>query len=260
MKNISKLKMLDPGSVREDFRQWFGTGLGRSLLASQRLAVERCISRYFGYHQLELLVDQDHGIAENSLLGHRIVAVPKLEEEAGDGVLVCEPHELPLVSDSIDLVVLHHTLDLSPQPHQALREACRVLRSGGHIVIVGFNPVSTWGLSKYLHRSRKAPWSGRFISAVRLEDWLNLLDLQLHEVNYSFYTPPAANLRWLSRLAFLNRLGKKLKLPLGAFYIIQAQKRVGGVIPLKPKWQRRAVTGNGAAVVQFTPYRKNEKS
>ncbi|WP_020408871.1 class I SAM-dependent methyltransferase [Hahella ganghwensis] len=260
MKKINKQKMLDPESVREDFKQWFSTGLGRILLANQRLAVERCISRYFGYHQLELLVDQSHGVAENSLLGHRIIAVPKLEEGADDGVLVCEPHELPLITDSIDLVVLHHTLDLSPDPHQTLREACRVLRSGGHIVIVGFNPVSTWGLSKILHRGRKAPWSGRFISSVRLEDWLSLLDLRLHDVSYSFYTPPAANLRWHNRLAILNRLGKKLKLPLGAFYIIQAQKRVGGAIPLKPKWQRRRAVTGAAVVHQFTPYRKNEKS
>ena len=250
----------DANTVGQEFKEWFSSPVGRTMLATQRYLVEQATCRYFGYHQLEILLDQDLGVAENSLLGHRIVAVPELNEHKPDRVLVCQSHELPLVSDSIDLVVLHHTLDVSPEPHQTLREVCRVLRSSGNIVIIGFNPFSTWGMRKYLFRSKRAPWNGRFISPARLEDWLTLLDFQLHQIRHCFYAPPVSSLRWLSRLDFLNRLGEKLNLPVGAFYVIQAQKRVGGMIPLKPRWQRNRSVAGAAVVHQFTPYRKNEKN
>ncbi len=258
MKKQNKATSPISDTIGLEFKEWFASPVGRTMLATQRYLVERAISRYFGYHQLELLLDQNMGVAENSLLGHRIVAVPENDIHSPDRVLVCHSHELPLVSDSIDLAVLHHTLDVSPEPHQTLREVCRVLRSSGNIVIIGFNPFSTWGLRKYLFRSRRAPWNGRFVSPARLEDWLTLLDFQLHQVRHCFYAPPVSSLRWLSRLDFMNRLGEKFNLPVGAFYIIRAQKRVGGVIPLKHRWKRRSVAG-ATVVHQFTPYRKNEK-
>src|SRR5690606_896366 len=120
-------------------------------------------------------------------------------------------------------------LDYADNPHQCLREASRALISGGHLVILGFNPYSLWGLRRLLGR-RQAPWFGRFISPRRIEDWLNLLDFQIMSTQYSFFQPPINHLGWLQALAFLNRWGLRAKLPMGAYYVVVAQKRVAQAI------------------------------
>jgi len=257
---------------------WFRSALGRYLLRIERHAVEHAISRFFGYHQLDLMLNAELSVGNNSLLGHRIIAVPRppvnsslrsakvnqnQTKQAGidhdtldrEGIVVCDSDELPFANDSINLVILHHTLDVTAHPHQTLREACRVLRSGGHIVIVGFNPLSFWGIRKLFSWRKNAPWMTRFLSPLRLDDWLNLLDVQPSHVSHKFYMPPIRSLSWLRRFGFLEKLGQRLRLPLGAFYTVYGQKRVAGSISYKPKWRRQALQG-AAVVHQFTPHRK----
>ena len=260
-------------SASQQMGLWFMGRSGRHLLNAERRIVEHSISRFFGYHQLELLLRADTALGGKSLLGHRILAVPELAEDCLDqsamsgkrksteteGLLLCEPDELPLASDSIDLVILHHTLDATTQPHQTLREACRVLRSGGHIVIVGFNPVSIWGLRRFLNRDKNLSWPTRFLSASRLEDWLSLLDFQLQDVNHKFFAPPIKGFKWLRGFGFLKNICRHIRLPMGFFYIMQAQKRVGGSIVIQPRWKQQAVA-EATVVHQLTSYRKHEKN
>lgn len=52
--------------------------------------------------------------------------------------LWAEPEALPFPNASLDLVVLPHTLELSVDPHMALREVERVLVPEGRVVIAGY--------------------------------------------------------------------------------------------------------------------------
>jgi len=47
---------------------------------------------------------------------------------------------LPFAEQSLDLVVMPHTLEFSRDPHSCLREVERVLVPDGRGVICGFNP------------------------------------------------------------------------------------------------------------------------
>src|SRR5690606_41680254 len=66
------------------------------------------------------------------------------------GRLVCEPEQLPFDTQSIDLIVMPHTLEWCADPHQVLREVERVLMPEGRVVLTGFNPYSLWGLRESL--------------------------------------------------------------------------------------------------------------
>ena len=93
------------------------------------------------------------------------------------GNITASPLALPFLQDTLDLIVLPHTLDLSHDPHQVLREAQRVLIPEGHIVLIAFNPMSMMGLCKLaLMGSKRIPWASHFYTARRLKDWLALLD------------------------------------------------------------------------------------
>ena len=51
------------------------------------------------------------------------------ENPVGGPSAVGEFHRLPVESDSIDAILLPHTLDYSDRPHEILREVDRVLRA-----------------------------------------------------------------------------------------------------------------------------------
>jgi len=49
-------------------------------------------------------------------------------------------YNIPLASDSQDVVLVHQVLHFADQPDSAIREAARVLRPGGRLLIVDFAP------------------------------------------------------------------------------------------------------------------------
>jgi SAM-dependent methyltransferase len=146
----------------------------------------------------------------------------------------------------MDLVLLHHAQDFSPHPHQVLREAARVLRGGGNLVLIGFNPLSLWGMRKLISRSRTGPWGGRFLLPGRMEDWLTLLDFAVEDRHCRFYRPPLrrfAGIRGKAR----KGPGKAIRLlPLGAYYCILATKQVGAPVRKRPAWRQQPVRLPGA--------------
>ena len=60
----------------------------------------------------------------------------------------------------------------------------------GHLVIVGFNPISFWGMWQSVAKFRGgAPWNGQYIRPGRLMDWLNLLNFEIDRAQYAIYHP-----------------------------------------------------------------------
>lgn len=108
-----------------------------------------------------------------------------------------------------------------------LREVDRVLIDDGWMIISGFNPFSLLGVSKMVPGlNRKAPWSGRMFSQVRLVDWLGLLNYEV------VYRTRFQVLPW-------HRQGGKLisaHLPaLGCLNIVVARKRTFPLLPTRAK-------------------------
>ena len=157
--------------------------------------------------------------------------------------LVTDAAALPFPAASLDLVVLPHTLELSADPHQVLREVERVLVPEGRVVICGLNPASLWGLRQgrgggWLGR-RYLPDAGEFISPWRLRDWLRLLGFELESESFGCYRPAVRTDKWLQRTAWLDDAGERWWPILGAVYLFVAVKRVRGVRLLGPSWKPR---------------------
>ena len=113
---------------------------------------------------------------------------------AGAPSAVADLHRLPVESDSIDAVLLPHTLDYSDRPHAILREVDRVLRSNGQIVILGFKPGGLWGLRRLVPGAGLPPGADHLISDRRLRDWLQLLDMRIQSSSrYFFHWPLPGN-------------------------------------------------------------------
>jgi len=116
--------------------EWFATPKGCYALGWERSQFDAAVEDVFGYNAVQVGLP-----ALDFLRESRIPLKIRAGLEAGCG-LRSEPVQLPLASQSIDLLALPHVLEFSAQPHAILREAERVLRPEGSIAISGFNPLS----------------------------------------------------------------------------------------------------------------------
>ncbi len=161
-----------------------------------------------------------------------------LSLEPGAAVMA-DPLQLPIASQSVDLLVLPHVLEFSSDPHLVLREAERVLMPEGQIVISGFNTLSFWGLKQFVsRRGSEAPWNARMIGLLRLKDWLKLLGFELNGGKFGCYAPPFTNQKWLSRFAFMEKAGARWWPIAGGVYVVRAIKRTAGMRLVTPAWRK----------------------
>jgi SAM-dependent methyltransferase len=219
---------------------WLATPAGRHLLAWAQARCDAALADVFGFHALQLGLPQLDALRANRM-PHRWLADEVCPSHAGGRVsgahvaLHADSTALPFPEASLDLLVLPHTLDMSPDPHASLREVQRVLVPEGRVVIFGLNPTSLWGLGHALGRG--LPEVGDMIGHWRLRDWLRLLGFEVASLELGCYRPDLTSERWFERLAWLERAGPRWWPILGSVYCVQAVKRVHGMRLLSPAWK-----------------------
>jgi SAM-dependent methyltransferase len=233
--------------VRRRLRGWFAKPLGQSLLAAERSQIEHILPKLFGSHAAQVgALGEGINLLAGAHLAHAFVADPDRQAGPGLAVLCARPDALPIESDSLGAVVLPHTLEFELDPHQVLREAERVVFPEGHVIITGFNPWSLWGLWRQVcGRRGDVPWCGRFLSQMRIRDWLALLGFEVVLVRNFFFRPPLRHQALMRRLSFLERAGERGWPLRGGAYLLVAKKKVIRLTPISPRWRsrRRLVPG-----------------
>lgn len=132
-----------------------------------------------------------------------------------------DPAQLPFPSSSVDGAVLHHLLETVADQRTALREAVRVLRPGGRLLVLGVNPVSLWQLARpramfrHLHP----------VAVLRLYEWLAVLGMEREAstvyLNYRSLLPVALRGEWWQRASGWLRARR---LPVGGSFLVAATK------------------------------------
>lgn len=227
--------------------EWLRTTLGQSLIRTEHECLRRLLSGYFGPVAVQIGESEFESFLELSeAVFCYTAAIDPDAPDAGGSDLRCIPEQLPFEAKSVGLVILPHVLEFSDYPHQILREVERVLMPEGHLVVLGFNPFSLWGLASFFRRSRM-PWNGQFSSLTRLKDWLKLLNFELVAGKMIYHRPPVQSDRIRRRLGFLENAGDRWW-PLGAaVYAVVARKREIGITPLHPEWKKRSRLNPGLA-------------
>ena len=247
--------------LQRKLSRWYETSLGQRLLEEERRQLEGVLPILFGYHLVQIGHYADAMLLESSKVSHRVVmSLPESDDLSGwtASCLAGLPHSLPFASDSIDVVVLHHTLEFSPFPHEVLREVERVLVPEGHVVMLMFNPWSIWSLQRLLLSWRKTvPWSGRFIGVTRSKDWLSLLGFDVMQVSGYFFRPALQHKGLMDRLNWLESVGQRFWPILGGCNIVIGKKRVETLTPIRLKWARPGKRVVAAGLVEsMDAYRK----
>ena len=225
---------------------WFQTPAGRYLARCALTTTEALLRDVFGMQAAQIGCETLDLMASNRIQ-HRFRCITGNHGDsaplAGSTPLALEMNAsaLPFDSDSLDLIVLPFMLEAHPDPHQVLREAYRVLRPEGQLLILGLNPLSLWGVRNYLGRLATPdkigfPWPGNYLSVLRLKDWLNLLDFEVARGHFGCYAPPCRSESTYTHMNWLELAGNRWWAFAGACYALTALKRVPGMTLLTPNW------------------------
>jgi SAM-dependent methyltransferase len=238
-----------------ELHPWLAMPPGQALLEWEQAQMDRLVADVFGFHALQLGLPELDGLRANRMQ-HRWLALdaayqhwtpppdlsPQVHEPvvSSEGLMAgapfslrCDFEALPFPSNSLDLVVLPHALELARDPHHTLREVERVLVPEGRVVIAGFNPASLWGVWQRMgHWGVKSALvlpQGEFIAYWRLRDWMRLLDLEVEAGCFGCYRPMVRSEQSWSRLRWMEHAGDRWWPVLGAVYFVVAVKRARGM-------------------------------
>lgn len=162
-------------------------------------------------------------------------------------VLVTDPGRLAIASDSVDAVLLPHTLELTDSPHALLREVDRILRADGHLVTLSFKRAGLWGLRHALSPQGYPAGQRRMIGERRLRDWLELLHYDVGRRQRYCHGLPVEWLRRFGRLPEDSSLGHWFPI-LSAGFLLKARKCVHPLTLIRPAWPKPRLKAVGGLV------------
>lgn len=241
MRTLFQSKPLSASKCRQQWKQWQDCTLAKDLGHIEQQIIDPLVAKKFGRHLLQISMAGSPPLHRNSPIINKTLLhfhYPLLDSDVS---LVSRPDYLSIANESIDALILHHVLEFSNDPHKVLREALRVLVSGGQLIIVGFNPLSTWWLRRLFTLKRQAPWFGHYYTQYRVADWLRLLDIKLEETYLGFFKPPVNQKKLLEFSDKFERFGQIYNCFFGGIYVMVARKQVGGLLPLEKGWNKHQI-------------------
>lgn len=233
---------------------------GQELFKAEIDFVKNHINTVFGFHILQIgscELDYLSELEDNLKIRHKLILLDKYNKNNSLlhnnfilsmlSVLYSKENYLALDSESIDCVLLAHSLEFSDDPHSLIREIDRILVPSGHIIILGYNQYSLWGLRRLLtykkDYNKLYPWDGKWYSSHQICDWLKLLNYQI-ELKEHFFYKPCINSKNIFN--FIDKLTPKFlaKILIGsAAYCIVAKKNIEAFTPIlinNTKWSRES--------------------
>ena len=201
---------------------WYKTSQGQGFAQNLKNAAFPLLQGVFGYHAVQLgPLPMREILLDGLRINHRVLA-----DRAPGADLLCEPEALPFAGDSVDLLILAHTLEYVGDPHLLLREVDRVLVPEGKLLVVGIDSWTLWGGYQKL---RKRPFNA--YSQGRVKDWLNVLGFEVQYSELLSMINPRLP-QWLQQSPKTARLINLLAANLAGGYVLLAKKRVATLTPL----------------------------
>ena len=215
-------------------QDWFNSPLGRYVISLEYNYINPVVMDTFGFYAIQMgnfgIDFLDHSRIQNKFSANSNLADLLTSNEA-----------LPFDESSLDLLIAPHILEKMSKPYELLKEIHRVLMPEGRLIITGFNPMSLWGIKRLLSFDIDYPWNTKFIPLSKIREWLPIVGLEMVEGKMGCYIPPIQQASWLKKIKALEKFGDRWWPMLGGFYFLVIQKRVHGMTPIKPHWQKRLI-------------------
>lgn len=218
---------------------------GKLLQAMEAIYLKRCMTVSCKQHQLQIggLGWEEEFIDCSLYRNYAIVD----DKQAGCHAALkinAKAFKLPIQTESIDLVIVPHLFEFDAHRFKTMREIHRVLKPGGELVILNFNPLSLYVRFQFLWNIKFGDsWRAHFMSRARVNDWLKLL-------NFELLTTAEFGLD--SFTITHGRFATNMKTLFSIAYGVKAVKRQYSPIPLKSVIKKRSklITANAAVRMQ----------
>lgn len=212
---------------------WRELPAGEMLWQLEQACFNQLSQRLFGYHLLKVgQLSADISLSQCAIRHH--VGIGERQQPNVD--VIGAATQLPFAEQSIDAVIMAHTLDYAQDPHAVLRDIDRVVTHSGYVLLSGFNPFSITALGKLLPTEKNQYLSeARFFSAHRVKDWLQLLSYDIVAEQRLVFSMLSCHRFWQRHPQWQNTL-QRLCPWANAVYMILARKRI---YPLTPIRQRK---------------------
>ena len=207
---------------------WFASDLGKRILHHEIALIEDFLVAQTGAHIGQISV-QNKALFSSSPIENKFLI--DVGNELRSGIAV-NPMQLPFGDDSIDILISHHFLDFVDSKKPAISELGRVISPAGSLILIGFNPISLWGLFQFFGRFTKDPaWSGKYVMPRSQIRWLSSLGFRQHSLRYSVC--------WRPNLFFKESDESRVSLPIGSIYVLIAKKWIEAPRIVRPEWGKR---------------------
>ena len=220
----------------EVMQKWYQQASSSWILNLESEEISRIIKNIEGVYLVQMgrSLDVMHS-KKSQIFAH----IRLMSQFIDDSILSVQTNwqELPLLSNSVDIVVLVHLLEFINYPVKLLQEVFHALKPNGQLIILGFNPWSFWGLKKTF--SRSIPWNGRFWSRTQVKRWLiNFNYSILYSKTFCYGLLSQKKLGRKIRV-FIETAGR-LSLPAGGrIYLLVAKKEVYARVQPEILWTKR---------------------
>ena len=222
---------------------WLRSPLGQRVYALERKHVTEALAQVFGWQLLQIGEWGHDGLLAEARTQHKtVLSRPWRVTDPATGIasrVQSRTDALGIASDSVDAVFLPHTLEYEPDPHAVLREVERILMGDGHLIVLGFRPLSLWGMRHLLARDGFPPGSERLLAERRLRDWLKLLGFEIVDAHRYLFTWPWGRAAPGSE-RLLEVVGERAWPVFAGGYLLKARKRVYAMTPIRFRWRKRA--------------------
>ncbi len=222
-----------PKRQRQQFSHWLAERRGQRLIHLEQKLLRRMLKHIHSDQTLLLGDSHQAALVDVVKCNRALIAYPLLPQQQRNDFICSDIEALPLLPDSMDLIVMPHILQFSPDPFHALREAYLALKPEGHLVTIGFNPLSLWGLLKlFCHRP---PYIGKFHSPLQVKSWLEQLDFVIQQQE-SYCLLPVLDEKLGRPLFLFEQLNRLFFSIFGGIYVTVAQKQTIKLLFSPPDW------------------------
>jgi SAM-dependent methyltransferase len=238
-------------------KQWQELSQGDLARDELEKALEPIVDRIFGYYLVKIGSLSSQINLPTCPIKNQFSCAPHANKH---NHLCAKSSSLPFQNNSVDAFVILGELDFAQDPHQIIREIDRAITADGRVVIAGFNPFSIAGVMKYLPINRKnILHQGRFFTASRIKDWLQLLNFEIIQQDNLLYSSLFMH-KQLTSQSTVQKFCKRYLPWFSSMYIIQARKREIPLTPAKPVWQvnRKFSTSTASARSPQTVFNKTK--
>jgi SAM-dependent methyltransferase len=228
--------MIQPATV---LSEWQGGRLGQLLIQAEARLLAETFDDVFGLELLQLGTwGRGRELLAHARIGRQTVVAEDPASPCGGHVVASLAH-LPIGGGAVDAVLLPHCLEFVSDPYAVLREADRVLAAEGQLIVLGFRPLSLWGLRAAASDRGFPPGLRRTLSAGRLRDWLKLLSYEVVSLRpYLYRLPRAPGGSTEAATPSILRRGWLYPWPASA-YVMKARKRIYTLTPVRPRLRER---------------------